>query len=166
MNLFMKQKQTQTQKQTFGYQRGKGGYINQEFGINRYTLLYIKQINNKDLLYNLGNHMQYLFYILFYLFIFIQQVLISYLFYTYQCIHVNPKLPIHPTTTTHHPLSPLGVHTFVLYICVSISALQTGSSVPFFQIPHICIIYSIFVFLFLTYFTLYDSLQIQPRLYR
>ena len=25
-----------------------------------------------------------------------------------------------------------GVHTFVLYICVSISALQTGSSVPFF----------------------------------
>ena len=30
------------------------------------------------------------------------------------------------------PLSPLDVHTFVLYICVSISALQTGSSVPFF----------------------------------
>ena len=30
------------------------------------------------------------------------------------------------------PLSPLGVHMFVLYICVSISALQTGSSVPFF----------------------------------
>ena len=28
------------------------------------------------------------------------------------------------------PLSPPGVHTFVLYICVSISALQTGSSVP------------------------------------
>ena len=34
---------------------------------------------------------------------------------------------------------PLGVHTFVLYICVSISALQTSSSVPFFQVPHICI---------------------------
>ena len=30
---------------------------------------------------------------------FIQQVLISYLFYTYQCIYVNPNLPIHPTTT-------------------------------------------------------------------
>ena len=29
-------------------------------------------------------------------------------------------------------LSPLGVHTFVLYICVSVSALQAGSSVPFF----------------------------------
>ena len=64
---------------------------------------------------------------------FIQQVLISYLFYTYECIYVNPNLPIHPTTTTRQPLlSPLGVHTFVLYICVSISALQTGSSVPFF----------------------------------
>ena len=25
--------------------------INYEFGINRYTVLYIKQINNKDLLY-------------------------------------------------------------------------------------------------------------------
>ena len=32
------------------------------------------------------------------------------------------------------PLSPLGVCTFVLYICVSISALQTSSSVSFFQI--------------------------------
>ena len=31
-----------------------------------------------------------------------------------------------------HSLSPLGVHKFVLYICVSISALQTRSSVPFF----------------------------------
>ena len=72
---------------------------------------------------------------------FIQQALISYPFYTYYCIYVNPNLPIHHTTTptphaphpTHPtPLSPLGVCTFVLYICVSISALQTGSSVPFF----------------------------------
>ena len=57
-------------------------------------------------------------------FFIIQQVLNSYLFYTCQRIYVNPSLPIHPTTTTppHPPLSPLGVHTFVLYICVSISA--------------------------------------------
>ena len=34
---------------------------------------------------------------------------------------------------------PFGVHMFVIYICVSISALQIGSSVPFFQIPHISI---------------------------
>ena len=34
---------------------------------------------------------------------------------------------------------PFGVHRLVIYICVSISALQIGSSVPFFQIPHISI---------------------------
>nr|XP_058922270.1 THAP domain-containing protein 6 isoform X3 [Kogia breviceps] len=62
---------------------------------------------------------------------FIFQVLISHQFYTHQCIHVNPNLPIHHTTTPR-TLSPLGVHMFVLYICVSISALQTGSSVTFF----------------------------------
>ena len=39
---------------------GGEGEINQEFGINIYTLLYIKQINNKDLLYNTGNSAQYL----------------------------------------------------------------------------------------------------------
>ena len=38
---------------------GEGG-INQEFGINVYTLLYIKQINNKDLLYSTGNYVHYL----------------------------------------------------------------------------------------------------------
>ena len=30
---------------------------------------------------------------------FIQQILISYPFYTYECIYVNPNLPVHPTTT-------------------------------------------------------------------
>ena len=34
--------------------------INQEFVINRYTLLYIKQINNKGFLYGTGNYIQYL----------------------------------------------------------------------------------------------------------
>ena len=36
---------------------GKG--IHWEFGINRYTLLYKKYIN-KDLLYSIGNYIQYL----------------------------------------------------------------------------------------------------------
>ena len=64
---------------------------------------------------------------------FILQVLISHQFYTHQCIHVNSNRPIHHTTIPTPPwLSPLGVHTFFLYICVSTSALQTGSSVPFF----------------------------------
>ena len=34
--------------------------INWEFEINRYTLLYIKQIYNKDPLYKTGNYTQYL----------------------------------------------------------------------------------------------------------
>ena len=34
--------------------------INQELGINIYTLLYIKQINNKDLLHSARNYTQYL----------------------------------------------------------------------------------------------------------
>ena len=42
---------------------------------------------------------------------FIQQVLISYLFYTYQCIYVNPNRPIHHTTTitpvTFPPCKPM-----------------------------------------------------------
>ena len=48
MSLFTKQKQTHRhRKLTYGYQREKGeGGINQ-FDINRYTLLYIKQIDNK-----------------------------------------------------------------------------------------------------------------------
>ena len=62
MNLITKQKQTHRhRKQTYGYQGGKRkGGINQEYGIKRYTLLYIKQINNKDLLYSTGNYIQYL----------------------------------------------------------------------------------------------------------
>ena len=60
MNLFTKQKHTHRhRKQTYGYQMGKGGGINQEVGINIYTLLYTKQIINKDLLYSTGNSTQY-----------------------------------------------------------------------------------------------------------
>lgn len=38
---------------------------------------------------------------------------------------------------------PLGVHTLILYGCVSTSAAQIGSSVLFSQIPHMCVIYHI-----------------------
>ena len=60
MNLFTKQTHRH-RKQTYGYQRGKVGVggINWEFGINVYTLLYIKYIINKDLLYRTGNSTQY-----------------------------------------------------------------------------------------------------------
>ena len=36
-----------------------GGGIDWEFGINMYTLLYLKYITNKDLLYSTGNSAQY-----------------------------------------------------------------------------------------------------------
>ena len=40
---------------------GKGwGGINLELGVNRYTLPCINLINNKDLLYSIGNYIQYL----------------------------------------------------------------------------------------------------------
>ena len=45
--------------ETYGYQRGDGGGINYEFRIIRYTLLCIKQISNKVLLYSTGNYIQY-----------------------------------------------------------------------------------------------------------
>ena len=38
---------------------GSGGEIDWEFGIDMYTLLYLKQITNKDLLYSTGNSAQY-----------------------------------------------------------------------------------------------------------
>ena len=49
---------------------------------------------------------------------------------TYMCQSQSPNSSL-PTPF------PLGIHTFVLYVCVSISALQIRSSIPFFWIPHI-----------------------------
>ena len=58
MNLFMKQKQTFIDKTNLWLPKGKQGReINQEF---EYTLLYVKYINNKDLLYSTGKCVQYL----------------------------------------------------------------------------------------------------------
>ena len=39
--------------------RGKGTGKDWEFGIDMYTLLYLKQITNKDLLYSTGNSIEY-----------------------------------------------------------------------------------------------------------
>ena len=51
---------SQTENKLVVIQGKRGGGINWEFGINIYTLLYVKQINNKDLLYNIGNYIQHL----------------------------------------------------------------------------------------------------------
>ena len=46
----------------------------------------------------------FLIFKFYFIYFFIQQVLISHQFYTHQCIHVNPSLPIHHTTTPNpHP---------------------------------------------------------------
>ena len=85
-------------------------------------------------------------------FFFKQQVVISYYFNFFiqrfllviHFVHISVYMSIPISQFITPPplppsLSPLGVHTFLLYICVSISALQTSSSVPFFQVPHICV---------------------------
>ena len=61
MNLFTKQKQThRLREQTYGYRgEGRGAGIDWEFENDTYTLLYLKQINSKDLLYSTGNSAQY-----------------------------------------------------------------------------------------------------------
>ena len=63
MNLFTKQKQShRLREQTYGYGyegqgEGWGKGIVREFGM--YTLLYLKWITNRDLLYSTGNSVQY-----------------------------------------------------------------------------------------------------------
>ena len=62
MNLSMKQKQTHRHReQTCGCQDGCGaeGGMAWEVGTSRCKLLYIEWKNNKVLLYNTGNYMQY-----------------------------------------------------------------------------------------------------------
>ena len=59
--IYKTETDSQTQKTNLWLPNGKGwGGITQEFGISRYKLLYIKQINNKVLLYSTGNYIQYL----------------------------------------------------------------------------------------------------------
>ena len=49
-----------------------------------------------------------------------------------ECIYVDA------TFSTHYTLSfPHCVHKSILYICIFILSLQTGSSIPFFYIPYI-----------------------------
>ena len=57
----------------------------------------------------------------------IQEVLVSYLCLTQWRIYINLNVTIHLSA-----FFSLGVHTFVLYIPVSISALQIRSPAPFF----------------------------------
>ena len=56
MNLFAKQKEIQRhRKQTYGYQKEKGRMDKLRLNISICTLLCIKQITKKDLLYSMEN---------------------------------------------------------------------------------------------------------------
>ena len=60
MNLSTKQKYSyRCRKQTYGYQGLRGAGTNWEIGIDINTLLYMKQIPNKDILYSTENFTQY-----------------------------------------------------------------------------------------------------------
>ena len=52
---------SQTQKTNLWFPKGKWGEgTNQEYELNRYTLLHINQFENKDLLYSTQNYIQQL----------------------------------------------------------------------------------------------------------
>ena len=73
-----------------------------------------------------------LFFCKFYFIIFLYSRFLSVIHFIHISVYISiPIAQFIPPPSPPPPLSPLGVHTFVLYICVSISALQTGSSVPF-----------------------------------
>ena len=60
MILFTKQKQTDKENKLMVTKWESRGGISEKFEISRYKLLYVKQINNKDLLCSIGNYTQYL----------------------------------------------------------------------------------------------------------
>ena len=58
--IYKREIQSQMQKTNVWLPGGRGGGINWDTGIDIYTVLYIKQITNKDLLQSTGNYIQYL----------------------------------------------------------------------------------------------------------
>ena len=61
MNLFTKQKQTHRHgKQMVIKGERVGRVINWKYGINRWTVLYTKQISKKDLMSSTGDYIEYL----------------------------------------------------------------------------------------------------------
>ena len=58
MNLQNKKRLTENELMVAGGWEGKDGEIVREFGMDMYTLLYVKQIAKKDLLYSTGDSAQ------------------------------------------------------------------------------------------------------------
>ena len=95
----------------------------------------------------------------------LQSIRVSFRCYTadsHQFSVLHMVVYIHKYQSLHLPQYPLPtcVHMSILYICVSIPALETSSSVPFFQIPHNMHYYWIFAFIFLTSLCMTNSRSI------
>ena len=86
----------------------------------------------------------------------------SYLFYIWQCIYVHDTLSLRPSLPFPLPMSssPFSTAASLFLSCPQI--LQNHYFVCFFLDSIYMCQHTVFVFLFLTYFTLYDSLQVHP----
>ena len=82
--------------------------------------------------------------------------LVIYLYTVSTCTYVNPNSS-HPTP------SPLGVHSLVLYICLSTTVFQASSSLPFFQFPQACINIYLFFLLAVICITISRSICVSPN---
>ena len=83
------------------------------------------------------------------------------IYFTFGSVYMSRLLSLHPS----FPF-PCCVLKSILYICIFIPALPLGSSVPFFLDSIYMCQHTVFVFLFLTYFTLYDRLCVHPPHYK
>ena len=108
-------------------------------------------------LYLRSSGIRFFFFEFYFIYFFIQQVLISYAFYTYQCIHVNPNLPVHHTTSPPATFPPWCPYVCSLHLCLNFCPANWFICTIFLGSTYMRY-YTILVFLFLTYFTLYDSL--------
>ena len=89
-----------------------------------------------------------------------QQLPTSCLFYIWWCMEVNPNLLIHPIL-----LSPsLSSYLFSTSLSLLLPCKQVH--LQHFSTFYTYALISVFSFLFLTYFTLYDRLQVHPHLYK
>ena len=85
-----------------------------------------------------------------------QQVLISYLFYIQQFVYVHATLSLHPSLP--FPL-PVSSSPFSMSASLVLSCPQVLQNHYFLDSIYMCQ-HMVFVFLFLTYFTLYDRLYV------
>ena len=86
------------------------------------------------------------------------------IYFTFGSVYMSMPLP--PFVPAYLP--PPHVLKSILYVCVFIPFLPIGSSQPFFfflDSIYMCQ-HTVFVFLFLTYFTPYDRLQVHPPHYK